>query len=50
MKILYLITSLTPGGAEFTLKKIISHLNSTNFEITVCVITKTFDILDLIKP
>ena len=50
MKILYLITSLTPGGAEFTLKKIISHLNSKNFEITVCVITKTFDILDLIKP
>ncbi len=49
IKILYLITGLTPGGAELTLKNIILKLNPEIYDISVCSITYTTDILDLIK-
>jgi len=47
IKILYLITGLTPGGAELTLKNIIVNLNQDIFEISLCSITNTRDILHL---
>lgn len=49
IKILYLITGLTPGGAELTLKNIIVNLNQDIFEISLCSITNTRDILHLIQ-
>ncbi len=49
IKILYLITGLTPGGAELTLKNLILELNPEKFEISVCSITYTTDIFDLLK-
>ena len=49
IKILYLITGLTPGGAELTLKNIIVNLNQDIFEISLCSITNTTDILHLIQ-
>ena len=49
IKILYLITGLTPGGAELTLKNLILELNPEKFEISVCSITYTTYIFDLLK-
>ena len=49
IKILYLITGLTPGGAELTLKNIILKLNPEIYDISVCSITYTTDIFDLLK-
>lgn len=48
-RILYLITGLTPGGAELTLKNIILNLNKNHFDIFVCSITNTMDIVHSIK-
>ncbi|MFW9989149.1 MAG: glycosyltransferase [Candidatus Odinarchaeota archaeon] len=49
IKILYLLTGFTPGGAELTFKNIILNLNQDIYEISVCSITHTTDIFDLIK-
>lgn len=49
IKILYVITGLTPGGAELTLKNIILYLDQKGFEISICSITDTTDILPLFK-
>jgi len=49
IKILYVITGLTPGGAELTLKNFIINLNPRVFDISVCSITDTKDLVHLIK-
>ena len=49
IKILYVITGLTPGGAELTLKNFILNLNPRVFDISVCSITDTKDLVHLIK-
>ena len=48
IKILYLITGLSPGGAELTLKNIILSLDQDLFSISICSITDVKDILPLI--
>ncbi|MHA1194081.1 MAG: glycosyltransferase [Promethearchaeota archaeon] len=49
IRILYIITGLTPGGAELHLSKIINHLSLNEFETVVCSLTATDDILKKIK-
>jgi len=49
IRILYVITGLTPGGAELHLSKIINNLSLNEFETVVCSLTKTDDILQKIK-
>ncbi|MFX0025981.1 MAG: hypothetical protein ACFE8M_06160 [Candidatus Hermodarchaeota archaeon] len=41
IKILYLITEFTPGGAELSLKNIILNVDSEIFDISVCNIIDT---------
>jgi len=49
IRILYIITGLTPGGAELHLSKIINNLSLNEFEIVVCSLTATDDILKNVK-
>ena len=49
IRILYIITGLTAGGAELHLSKIINNLSLSEFEKIVCSLTSTYDILPLIK-
>jgi len=49
IKLLYLITGLTHGGAELVLNKIVSNLEKQTFEISICSLTDTVDILPLIR-
>jgi len=49
IRILYIITGLTPGGAELHLSKIINNLSLNEFETVVCSLTATNDILQNIK-
>ncbi|GAI59835.1 unnamed protein product, partial [marine sediment metagenome] len=49
IRILYIITGLTAGGAELHLSKIINNLSFSEFEKIVCSLTSTYDILPLIK-
>ena len=37
-KVLFLIESLTSGGAEKVLSTLVQHINKDKFEVTVCVI------------
>ena len=36
IKLLYLITGLTHGGAELVLNKIVSNLEKQTFDISIC--------------
>ena len=38
-KVLFLIESLSGGGAEKVLSVLIKHINKKDFDITVCTIT-----------
>jgi len=49
IRILYIITGLTAGGAELHLSKLINNLSLNKFETVVCSLTSTYDILPLIK-
>jgi glycosyltransferase involved in cell wall biosynthesis len=49
IRILYIVTGLTAGGAELHLSKLINNLSLTKFETVVCSLTSTYDILPLIK-
>lgn len=49
IRILYVITGLTSGGAELHLSKIINNLSLNEFETVVCSLTPTDDILQDIK-
>ena len=49
IRILYIITGLTPGGAELHLSKIINNLSLDEFETVLCSLTATNDILQSIK-
>ena len=48
IRILYVITGLTAGGAELNLSKLINNLDQNHFESHVCSLTNTKDILPLI--
>ncbi len=49
IRILFLITGLTHGGAELTLSRIVSKLEMKKFEISICSITNTTDILPRLR-
>lgn len=49
IRILYIVTGLTAGGAELHLSKLINNLSLNKFEPVVCSLTSTYDILQLIK-
>lgn len=49
IRILYIITGLTAGGAELHLSKLINNQSLNKFETVVCSLTSTYDILPLIK-
>ncbi|TFG12835.1 MAG: glycosyltransferase [Promethearchaeota archaeon] len=49
IRILYIITGLTSGGAELNLASIINHLDLSAFEPIVCSLTTTYDVLPLIR-
>ncbi|KKN07443.1 hypothetical protein LCGC14_1066920 [marine sediment metagenome] len=50
IKVLYLTTSLTAGGAEIMLKRILSNINLERYEISVCSLTPTLDLFNVLKP
>lgn len=50
IKLFYLITGLTAGGAEIMLKRIISRLNLRKFDIIICSITQELDLFNDLKP
>lgn len=49
IKILYLITGLTAGGAEIMLKRIVFKLNPKKYEIIVCSLINETDLVNSIK-
>ena len=49
VKILYLLTSLTAGGTELMLQKIILRMDKNKFEIILCSLLNITDILNSIK-
>jgi len=49
INITYLITGLTPGGAELTLKNIILNLDLNRYNISIVSMTNTFDLYPSLK-
>ena len=48
-KVLFLIESLAGGGAEKVLSTLVSHLDSTSFDVTVCALVGTGVYVDQVK-
>ena len=49
-KVLFLIESLSGGGAEKVLSTLLKHIDKTKFDVTLCCVVDTGKYVEEVKP